>query len=317
MNDITFSILVPAFKSAFLKDCIDSIINQTYRSFELIIVDDASPEDLKSIVRKYEDSRIRYYRNEINIGAINVVDNWNKCLSYAQGDYVICMGDDDVLCEDCLLEYSFLIEKYPDVNVFHGRTMLIDANGNPISILEARDEWESVWANIYYRWKGRYQYIGDYVFKTDILREMGGFYKLPLAWGADDISVNMIAKNGGIANTNHVVFKYRVNPYSITSSNNSKVCFHSVCLESDWYHQLIELSTSTNDMYYSFVKSMFGGVMLKKKLSYVIQDISTNYSNIIYWFRRSRESGISYKMIIYAVIMAIVNRNVNKYKVEM
>ena len=101
-EDIKFSILVPAFKARFLAECIDSILSQTYTNLELIIVNDASPENLDEIVSRYDDARIQYYVNEKNFGAINVVDNWNKCLSYATGEYVICMGDDDKLLPCCL-----------------------------------------------------------------------------------------------------------------------------------------------------------------------------------------------------------------------
>ena len=97
-----FSITIPAYKAKYLNECIDSILAQTYKDFELVIVNDASPEDLDSIVNQYIDSRIRYYVNEKNCGAINVVDNWNKCLEYAKGEFIICMGDDDKLMPNCL-----------------------------------------------------------------------------------------------------------------------------------------------------------------------------------------------------------------------
>ena len=125
-EDIKFSILVPAFKARFLAECIDSILSQTYTNLELIIVNDASPENLDEIVSRYDDARIQYYVNEKNFGAINVVDNWNKCLSYATGEYVICMGDDDKLMPCCLEEYRKLIGKYPEVDVLHGRTIIMN-----------------------------------------------------------------------------------------------------------------------------------------------------------------------------------------------
>ena len=58
-----FSIAIPAFKSAFLKECIDSVLNQTYKNFELIIVNDHSPEDIRGIIEQFADIRIRYYEN--------------------------------------------------------------------------------------------------------------------------------------------------------------------------------------------------------------------------------------------------------------
>ena len=63
-----FSILIPAYKSKYLKECIHSILAQTYSNYEIIIVDDASPEDLKTIVNGFVDGRVHYYRNEKNYG---------------------------------------------------------------------------------------------------------------------------------------------------------------------------------------------------------------------------------------------------------
>ena len=78
---ILFSILIPAYKSRYLNEAMESVLAQTYQDWEMIIVDDHSPEDLVSIVRRYKDNRISYYRNGKNIGAGDVIKNWNKCLS--------------------------------------------------------------------------------------------------------------------------------------------------------------------------------------------------------------------------------------------
>ena len=73
-----FTIAIPAYKSKFLGEAIESCLSQTYSNFEVVIVDDASPEDLKSVVDRFHDDRIRFYRNEKNCGAVDVVDNWNN-----------------------------------------------------------------------------------------------------------------------------------------------------------------------------------------------------------------------------------------------
>ena len=72
-----YSILLPSFRARFLKVCLESILRQTESDFELIVVDDASPEDLHSIVRSFPDPRIRYFRNAVGCGAEHLVDNWN------------------------------------------------------------------------------------------------------------------------------------------------------------------------------------------------------------------------------------------------
>ena len=98
MNQLV-SVVIPAYKSAYLFDAISSVLSQTYKNLELIIVNDASPEDITSIVESFNDPRIRYYINERNIGALDLVKNWNLCLSYAQGDFFCLLCDDDMMSE--------------------------------------------------------------------------------------------------------------------------------------------------------------------------------------------------------------------------
>jgi glycosyltransferase involved in cell wall biosynthesis len=83
LEKVKYSFVLPAYKAKYLKESIDSIINQTYADCELIIVNDASPEDVDSIVTSYSDERIQYYRNEKNIGGTDLVAPWNYCISYA------------------------------------------------------------------------------------------------------------------------------------------------------------------------------------------------------------------------------------------
>lgn len=225
-----FSITIPAYKQKYLYEAIESCLAQTYKDFELIIVDDASPEDLKSVVDRCQDSRIRYYRNEKNCGALHVVDNWNICLGYTKGDYVICMGDDDRLLPNCLEEYSKLIDKYPDLDIYHGMTEIIDENGNVTNMQEARPEREGMYSMISGRLRNsRLQYIGDWLFKRTTLEQLNGYVNMPMAWGSDDLTAYTIAKNKGVANTQIPVFQYRISSLTISNSGHyrekSKVQF--------------------------------------------------------------------------------------------
>lgn len=212
-NNIKFSVTIPAYKEKFLKEAIDSILAQTYQNYEIVIVNDASPYDIDSIVNNYNDSRIRYYKNEKNCGAKDVVDNWNICLGYSSGDYLICMGDDDKLTPNCLQDFADLIEIYPQLDLFHAQSEIIDDNSKFVKDLEKRPLWESVYSLIY---KPRYSHLGDYLFKTETLRKNGGFYKLPYGWQSDDITAFIAAESHGVANTQKVGFQYRGNSLSIS-----------------------------------------------------------------------------------------------------
>ena len=252
-----FSITIPAYKSQFLNEAIRSVIAQTFGDWELIIVDDCSPEHLRAIAEPYlYDSRIHYYRNEKNCGAVNVVDNWNTCLSYTAGDYVICMGDDDLLLPCCLEEYKKLIDKYPLLNVYHARTQIIDDKGSIINLQGPRPEWESVLSLLWNRWDNRHrQFLGDFCYRTDYLKAAGGYYKQPLAWGSDDITAALAAKGNGIANSQCFCFQYRENAMTISkSSRNAHLKVEATLAHYCWFTNFIkELSigdSTSNDQFY-------------------------------------------------------------------
>lgn len=211
--EIKFSITIPAFKEKFLKETIDSVLAQTYQNYEIVIVNDASPYDLDSIVSQYDDPRIRYFKNEKNCGAKDVVDNWNICLGHATGDFVMCIGDDDKLTPRCLQDFANLIKKYPDLDLYHARSEIIDDCSNYVKTLELRPEWESVYSLMY---NPRNTHLGDWLFRTETLHDNGGFFKLPFGWQSDDISAFIAAASHGVANTQEVGFQYRGNGLSIS-----------------------------------------------------------------------------------------------------
>ena len=241
MDKILFSIGIPAFKDVFLKKCIQSILNQTYTNFELIIVNDCSPQDLSSIVKKFDDERIKYFENEKNVGAKEVVKNWNKCLEHATGDFFVLMGDDDLMAKDYLYEFASLIQKHPDLDVYHCRTMIIDENDEPVKLTSSWPEYENVYDNIWHRLtERRSQYISDFVYRTEHLKKEKGFFYLPLAWGSDDISAYRASGTKGIAHTNKALFKYRSNSYSITSTGNLELKMHATKDYFIWLSEFLE-----------------------------------------------------------------------------
>lgn len=104
-----FSILVPAYetKEAYLRAMVESVLNQTYGNFELIIADASETDGVERIIGTYEDERIKYKRLKQN-GGISV--NTNQALMYASGDYAGLLDHDDVLTPDALYEMACRIE---------------------------------------------------------------------------------------------------------------------------------------------------------------------------------------------------------------
>lgn len=313
MDSILFSVLVPAYKSVFLRECIDSILAQTYTNFELIIVDDDSPEDLGSIVGAYRDTRIKYYKNEKNIGAVNLVDNWNKCLSYAKGDYVICMGDDDKLLPNCLEEYKKLIDMYPGIGLLHGWTEIIDEESVPYQMTTMRGLHESAYSLCWHRVNGIYQrqFVGDFCYERAWLTGHGGFYKVPLAWGSDDISAIIGASKNGIANTQVPVFQYRVNKYSVSSTGNASIKLEAIDQTLAWHKTFLK-GTCDNTVDELFRRNTLEVINRRfdNKKGYVITlDLfSKGLFRIIHWLRCGHEYGLSRRVMAYAMLMYFKDR---------
>lgn len=124
------SVLLPVYKpkKEYLVECLDSILNQSFKDFELIILDDC-PEDKSSedIIKNYKDDRIKYFRNNKNLG---ISGTRNKLIDISSGEYLAIMDHDDIsLPERFKLEVDYL-DNNPDIGVVSGNCKFIFANYN-------------------------------------------------------------------------------------------------------------------------------------------------------------------------------------------
>lgn len=243
-----FTVGIPAFKGKYFEECLKSVLNQSFIDYEVVIVDDASPDSLKEIVDKFQDDRIHYYCNNKNIGAEHVVLNWNKCLEKAKGEFFLLLGDDDVLERKFLEEFNNLILAYNHLDVFHCRTREIDEDSKVTCLTPAMPEYESVFDNIWHRIKGyRIQFISDFVFRTSALVDNGGFFIAPLAWASDDITVYQICGSKGIAHTNKILFNYRRNSSTISSTGPVKLKLKAIDIEKNWIEDFLKKDMADED----------------------------------------------------------------------
>lgn len=215
------SFIMPAYKKRFLREAIASILAQTFRDFELVVVDDCSPEDLKEVVDEFHDERVAYHRNDENIGGRDLVLAWSHAMSYARGEWCVLASDDDVWLPQCLERLMRLVDKYPTCDLFHARCAYIDANGRWNDIAPGRLELESQIQMSYQRSVLRArQQAPDFMFRLSAWRRVGGFVNFPLAWYSDDASWMVLAKNG-CAHTAEVSFLFRESGINLSSSHDA------------------------------------------------------------------------------------------------
>lgn len=216
-----YSFVLPAYKATFLREAIDSILAQSHTDFELIIVNDASPEDLTSIVNSYSDERIQYYVNTLNIGGTDLVAQWNHCITYAKGEYLILASDDDVYHPDYLEKMDALVNKYPRVDVFRPRVQYINSRGDVLKQDIALDEYMTL-ISFSHLWIHRklLKGIPFYIFNRQALVDNGGFVNYPSAWYSDDATVMQLGRKGVVSHS-EVLFSFRNSGINITSTWNT------------------------------------------------------------------------------------------------
>jgi glycosyltransferase involved in cell wall biosynthesis len=248
-KSVFFSFVLPAYKAKYFKEAIQSILGQTYSHFELIIVNDASPENLDEIVGLFSDSRIRYYRNAENRGGKNLIKNWNHCLSYAQGDYLILASDDDVYENEFLSEISRLILQYPEIDIYKARTQKIDGNNRTLEMDSHFATYSSLIDFMYNRRKGMISCVSNYVFRTSALIEKGGFVDFPAAWHSDAATVDFMAKKG-IAMTDKVLFSFRSSGINISNQKNIRLAYNKLqatVLYDEWFESNIHFQVENKE----------------------------------------------------------------------
>lgn len=129
MTEPKVSVCIPAYNSErFLGETIESVLNQTFKELELIIVDDCSKDSTVEIVKKYAetDGRIKFFQNGRNLG---LTENWNECLRKAGSEYVQLLCADDLLTPQCIRKKYDMMLSNPSIVLTCSATDIINEDG--------------------------------------------------------------------------------------------------------------------------------------------------------------------------------------------
>jgi glycosyltransferase involved in cell wall biosynthesis len=110
----------------YLREAIESTLNQSYRDFEYLIIDDASTDESVECILTYEDPRIRLVRNQKNLGTANTI---NKALALITTPYVLRLDQDDVSLPNRIEEQIDYLDKHPDIAIVCSWEHTIDSDG--------------------------------------------------------------------------------------------------------------------------------------------------------------------------------------------
>jgi len=216
------SVLIPTYNdSATILESLSSIINQTYKNFEIIICDDGSVDDTKNVISNYIkknklDSIIKYVYQE-NADQLNAIIN---IMDLITGEYVYIMHSDDLMYNDKNFEDMINYMKHNDCDGLIGSFEIIDNDGNVTGMLNCKSYKQNKYIPaLLLLWLGRNLYIDLPFMKSSVFKK--NFYNNYLVWNMpfwlnEDMSMLNIHK------VDFPIRKYRVNGENYLDSKNAK-----------------------------------------------------------------------------------------------
>lgn len=248
--DTLISVCIPVYNaSLYLRECIDSILSQSYKDFELLIVDDGSTDNSSAIVHSYNDPRIRLIQNNHNyIGSLNLL------LKEAKGKYIARMDADDRMYPNRLQVQFDYMESHPKVDILGSGMQCFGENEETcepyrtgeVGVLEFMECCAIYHPTVMMRkasidaadmaYKQEYIYAEDYGFWAEAL-----------------------AKGLTIANIPDILLEYRVNPFQVSRTKRTAQHEHSVAIKaemvrnwtklvSQFLHEKAEIPISKNKL---------------------------------------------------------------------
>ncbi len=182
------AIVIPAYKARFLDEALASIAAQTRREFRVYVGDDASPEGLEAVCRRWQKPLgLRYTRFESNLGGRDLVAQWQRCVALSNEPWVWLFSDDDRMPPDAV--ERLLAAFKTGGELFHFDVEQIDAEGR---VLRREPDFpRQLPVREFARRRLRFElssFAPDYVFARAAYERVGGFVNFPRAWCSDDAS---------------------------------------------------------------------------------------------------------------------------------
>lgn len=249
MKSILVSIIMPCHNGErYLAQSINSVLNQTYKNWELLVIDDASADSSREIVSDIcqKDRRVQLLINDKPTGRPSSPRNYG--ISCAKGDYIAFLDCDDLWKESHLENLLMLFTKRDDVVVACSWYSRIDENGNVYGVVRTPNTFS--YHHLFYD-----NFIGNLTGIYDV-RKRGKVYQREC--GHEDYIMWMdVLKNGGIAkSSNSVEAYYRVSNQSVSSNKARAMSWR-------WHIMRHEIGLSAIKSFYYVTASVFF-IWLKK-----------------------------------------------------
>jgi len=215
---------MPVFNGErYLYESIRSILMQSFKDFEFIIINDGSTDGTSRILGSFNDDRIRLIQREHR----GFSPSLNEAIQLSKGNYIARMDADDIAMKDRLrLQYDFL-ESHPDIDILGGQAEVVDERGKSICITQNPPSWKNISKHIKYACP-----VGHVTFfvRKEVYELTKGYRVLP---PADDYDFLLRAFDMGfkMRNLPDILVKYRQSQNGMSFSNFQRTLFFTAAVQ--------------------------------------------------------------------------------------
>jgi glycosyltransferase involved in cell wall biosynthesis len=226
------SVIIPTYKHRdYVLHTLDSVFAQTFTDYEVIVVNDGSPDDTADVLRPLVEAGRIHYIEQANAGQAAAR---NRGIAEAQGKYIALLDDDDLWPKDKLQNQCQLLENNPQAVMIYGYTRVFSAESEYVYPDTTPPTGQALQAFLVRNWIGS---PGQTLIRADALKSINGFD--PQIWGCDDWELYIrLAQNGLILFDENIALHYRLHVNN--ASRNVWKMYINACKVSRKHFGLIE-----------------------------------------------------------------------------
>lgn len=262
---VKITVLMSVYNSQdYLKEAIKSILSQTYKNFEFLIINDGSTDDSLKIIKSFKDKRIRVITRE-NKG---LVYSLNEGIRLARGEYIARQDSDDISLPHRLKKEIEFLENNPNIGMVGSNYTIIDTQGNKLVTTNVFIHPNDLKiAQIACNQFGH----GSVMMRKTIALDCGG-YDSSVGHVEDYHLWNRISRVADIANIEEPLYLYRTNPEGITQKNHDLQIKQTFAVRDESFRYFLE-----NRMKYKLFFYKASGLNYRQRKATLLRDFAYLY----------------------------------------
>jgi len=209
INEPIISVVMAVYNSEkYIREAVDSILNQTFRNFEFIIINDGSTDKTQEILESYNDPRI-VLTHQKHMG---LTKSLNKGIALAKGKYIARQDADDISLPDRLEKQIEFLELHKDISLIGTAAKIIDIRGFYLKTIKYPTDHSSLRIAIKH---SNHFWHGSVMFRKQNFFELGGYQEILFTAQDYDLWLRFVEKFK-VANLSDPLYKYRLNYLSLS-----------------------------------------------------------------------------------------------------